>query len=215
MGAKGRRGMLGVVALLIAAGMHLPVRAEIIDRVLAVVDNSIVTQSDVLAALRLGLEKPAPGGDPVAAVLDHLVERRLTLIEVDRYAPPEPSAAEIDLRVQHVKLSFPSAAAMDAVLRETGLDEPQLRRRLRDDLRIQSYLQQRFGSVVQPSEEQVLDYYRAHPDQFSRNGVLRPFDETHDEVRQAVVAERRAALIRDWVTGLRRRANVNVLYRAR
>lgn len=186
--------------------------AEIIDRVMAVVDNSIVTQSDVAAAMRLGLQKVPRAGDPVAAVVDKLIERRLTLSEVDRYAPPEPAAADIDVRVEQVRRTFASAAALQAVLKETGLDEAQLRRYLRDDLRIDAYLQQRFGSAVQPSEEQILDYYRAHPEEFSANGVLRLYNNAHEDARQALVAERRAGLIREWLTNLRRRANVNVLY---
>ena len=216
MGAQGCSKVHGVRRVLVSGGLALilvaPVRAEIIDRILAVVETSIVTQSDVMAAMRLGLQKAPTAGDPVAAVLDKLIERRLTLTEVDRYAPPEPAQAEIDLRIQQIRLSFPSTDAFAAVLKQTGLDETQLRRYVRDDLRIDAYVRQRFGSAVQPSEEQILDYYRAHPELFSRNGVLRPFDDVHEEVRVAVVAERRAAAIREWLTTLRRRANVNVLY---
>jgi hypothetical protein len=197
--------------------VHLmaPAHAEIIDRILAVVENSIVTQSDLVAASRLGLEKAPQDADPVAAILDKLIERRLMLIEVDRYAPPEPSPANIDLRLEQVRLSFPSAAAFQAVLKETGLDEAQLRRRLRDDLRIDAYQQQRFGTVVQPSEDQILEYYRAHPDEFTKDGVLRAFNDVHEDVRQALATERRSRAIREWSANLRRRANVNVLYSAR
>ena len=208
--SKRRWRIVAMVLLLVAASAS--VRAELIDRILAVVETSIVTQSDVVAAMRLGLQKAPTTGDPVAAVLDRLIERRLTLTEVDRYAPPEPSAAYIDMRIEQLRLSFPSADAFAAVLKQTGFDEPQLRRYVRDDLRIEAYVQQRFSSAVQPSEEQILDYYRAHPEAFSRNGVLRPFDDAHDDVRLALVAERRAAAIREWLTTLRRRANVTVLY---
>ncbi|HEX6974863.1 MAG TPA: hypothetical protein VF147_10705 [Vicinamibacterales bacterium] len=186
---------------------------EIIDRILAVVGNSIITQSDLVAAERLGLEKAPRGAeDPTAASLERLIERRLMLIEVDRYAPPEPPPANVDLRLEQVRLSFPSLAAFEAVLKETGLDEIQLRRRLRDDLRIDAYLQQRFGTVVQPTEEQILEYYQAHPAEFTTNGVLRSFNEVHEDVRQALATERRSRAIRDWLGNLRRRANVNVLY---
>lgn len=203
------------VAMVIVAAAGSLVRAQIIDRILAVVDNSIITQSDVAAGMRLGLEKAPGAPDPIAAVLDSLIERRLTLTEVDRYAPPEPSDADVNLRFEQIRLSFPSADALRAVLAQVGLDEAQLRRHLRDDLRIDAYLQQRFGSTVQPSEEETLAYYRAHADQFSKAGTVRPYDDAHDDARRALVAERRNVLIRDWVATLRRRANVSVLYAAR
>lgn len=213
MSGTGMRSM--AVAMVIVAAAGSLVRAQIIDRILAVVDNSIITQSDVVAAMRLGLEHAPGAPDPIAAVLDSLIERRLTLTEVDRYAPPEPSDTDVNLRLEQIRLSFPSADAFRAVLAQAGLDEAQLRRHLRDDLRIDAYLQQRFGSTVQPSEEEILAYYRAHADQFSKAGTVRPYDDAHDGARRALVAERRDALIRDWVAGLRRRANVSVLYAAR
>ena len=51
-----------------------------------------ITLSDVAAASRLGIVTPANGGDQ-SQVLELLIERRLQLIEVNRYLPPEPSAA--------------------------------------------------------------------------------------------------------------------------
>ena len=201
----------GLVLALVVATTGAP-RAQIIDRILAVVDNAIITQSDVVGAVRLGLEKAPGAPDPTAAVLDSLIERQLTLTEVDRYAPPEPPDADVSLRFEQVRLSFPSTAAFRAMLAQTSLDEAQLRHYLRDDLRIDGYLQQRFGSTVQPTEEEILAYYRAHADQFSIAGTVRPYDEAQDDARRALVAERRKALIRDWVAGLRRRANVSVLY---
>ena len=57
------------------------------------------------------------------------------------------------------------------------------------------------------------DAVRPQAAPFTRDGVLRSFDEAHDVVRAALIAERRNATIREWVTGLRRRSNVNVLPR--
>jgi hypothetical protein len=45
------------------------------------------------------------------------------------------------------------------------------------------------------------------------NGVVRSFDDAHDVVRAALIAERRGQTIRDWMSDLRRRANVTVLPR--
>ncbi len=185
------------------------VRAEIIDRILAVVDGALVTQSDVIVAVRLGLV-PAGAPDPASAALDGLIERRLMLSEVDRYAPPDPPEADVDRHVGDIRAR--AGAQFDSILLQCGISVDQLRRQVRDDLRIDAYLQQRFGAM-QPSEEEILQYYRDHPAAFSQNGVVRPFDEAHDVARAALVAERRGATIRDWIAGLRRRANVNVLPR--
>src|SRR5687768_17366957 len=76
-----------------------PARAEIIDRVLAVVDGQIVTLSDARAALRFGLVPADVSADPIGAAMQRLIDRRLTLAEVERYAPPEPPQAAVDAGV--------------------------------------------------------------------------------------------------------------------
>ncbi len=162
--------LLGAVVCAVIVAIAGPTQAEVIDRVLAVVSGGLVLQSDAVAAIRLGLvEVPSPG-DRMQVALDRLIERRLMLLEVDRYGPPEPSRADIDAGLAAVGRRIASVDTLDAILAQTGLTAEQLRLFVRDDLRIRAYLQQRFGGS---------------PD---------------------------AALVRDWVTGLRRRADVTVLY---
>src|SRR4051794_22812899 len=72
------------------------VRAEVIDRVLAVVAGNLITQSDVTAAYELKLVMPAAGADPMRDVLRQLIDRQLEIAEVERYSPVEPSAADIE-----------------------------------------------------------------------------------------------------------------------
>ena len=187
--------------------------AQIIDRVLAVVVGEPITLSDVTAAMRLGLV-PAAGrrtADRVQAALNALIERQLQLIEVNRYVPPEPSDAEIDARLAQVRARFDSQAALESAMKDTGVTPTLLRARVRDDLRIETYLRQRFGGSYQPGEEEVARYYRSHESEFISNGVLRPYEEVRDEARTRLVDDRTASLVRDWIAGLRRRADVTVL----
>ena len=196
-----------VVLLVVPLSAAVTLGAQIIDRVLAVVAGAPITLSDVNAVMRLGLVPEAAGkADGVQAALNALIERQLQLIEVNRYAPPEPSAEDIDARITQIRQT-----ASDGALKELGLTLLQLRARVRDDLRIESYLRQRFGASYQPGEDEVARYYRAHESDFVRNGVLRPFAEVRDEARKRLVDDRTASLVSDWVAGLRRRADVTIL----
>ena len=205
-----RKSLAALVVAGSLVGSAAGVRAEIIDRILAVVNGAIIMQSDVAVAIRLGLVPSAGGPDPASAALDSLIERQLMLSEVDRYAPPDPAEAEVDRHVADIRSR--AGAQFDAILLQGGIAVDQLRREVRDNLRIEAYLQQRFGAT-QPTEEEILQYYRDHPAAFSRNGVVRSFDDAHDVARAALIEERRGATIRDWVAGLRRRASVSVLPR--
>ena len=134
-------------------------------------------------------------------------ERRLIVAEVDRYAPPDPAEPEIARAFDAVRARV-GAAEFAEVLRQTGGSPEQVQHFVRDDLRIAAYLQQRFGTI-QPSERDVAQYYRDHPDRFGG----RSLQEVHDDVAAQLTADRRSTLVADWVAGLRRRANINILPR--
>jgi hypothetical protein len=128
--------------LLVMAGATAA--AETIDRVLAVVAGQLIMQSDVVAVRDLGIVPATAGADPVGSVLSRLIDRELMLVEVDRYAPPEPEAAEIDREVAAVRARFPSDTAFADVLARTGFDVNHVREVVRQDLRLRAYLDQRF-----------------------------------------------------------------------
>jgi len=199
--------VLVVVACLALARAGAP--SPVIDRIMAVVQGEIVTLSDVNAAIGLGIVRAAAGADPVAAALELLIERRLQLIEVDRYAPPEPDPREVEARVAALRARL--GPDLPRRLAAYGLTETQLRQIARDDLRLATYLEQRFASVTDPTEEEVRRYYREHAQEFVRDGVPQPLSEVEEEVRRRIEAARRAALIEEWSRSLRLRADVLVI----
>lgn len=212
--ARARHIPVKVVMVAGALLVALPVAAagEIIDRVLAVVGGRIVTLSDARAAVRLQLVPLEGSNAAMAEALQRLIDRRLVLAEIERYAPPEPTAEAIDEAVGRLRQRFEDDVAFDDALGQTGMSPEALRRFVRDTLRIESYEQQRFGSMVQPADEELLRHYREHPDAFTVGGVRQPFEAVRDEVRARVIESRRVALVREWLDGLRRRGDVVVLY---
>lgn len=208
--ATSHTAIIGALLVWLLAGETLG--AQLIERVLAVVAGEPITLSDVNAAMRLGLvHEASANADRVQATLDALIERQLQLIEVNRYVPPEPTEAEIDARLAQIRARFESAAALETAMKDVGVTLPQLRARVRDNLRIESYLQQRFGASYQPGEEEIARYYRSHESDFVRDGVLRPYAEVRDDARKRLIDDRTRSLVRDWIAGLRRRADVTVL----
>jgi hypothetical protein len=194
------------------AVLCMTTRAQLIDRVLAVVAGTPITLSDVTATIRFGLVPSSPtGGQPEDAALNALVDRQLQLIEVNRYLPPEPSANQIDADLAQLRARFDSPTAFDRALVETGLSIEQLRGHVRNTLRIQSYIQQRFGGNYEPAEDDLARYYRAHEADFTSNGVVTPYDRVRGEVRRRLVAERTETLVRSWIADLRRRSDVTIL----
>jgi hypothetical protein len=203
--------MVFLAAAICFSGVQAP--GQIIDRILAVVGGEIILLTDVNAAVRFGLIEPAPDvQDPVSGALTALIDRQLQLFEVNRYLPPEPPPAAIEERLAEIRKRFASDVAFQTALAEVGISEAQLRSRVRDNLRIASYRAQRFGAALQPTEEDLLRYYRSHEAELTKGGVLQPFDLVRNEVRDRVIRERSGTLITEWLETLRRRTDVQILY---
>ena len=199
-------------ALLIVFSLVLTGRAEIIDRILAVVEGQLITLSDVRAVTRLGLEPGSEAVDPTRRVLDALIDRQLMLVEVERYAPPEPSAELVEGRLKALHARFPDMLAFVTTLHQVGMTEEHLRRYVRDALRIEAYLQQRFSAAIQPTDDEIAGYYRLHADEYTREGKLAQYADVRAAVRARFIEERRDVLVREWLAGLRRRADIVDLY---
>jgi len=203
-GGEGRRNWL-VVAILI--GWLSPLSAQqLLERVVARVGGYAITLTDVNAAVALGVVEVPLGPPQVAEATQQLIDRQLVLSEVARFAPPEPEVAAVDREVAAMKERV--GARLDALMQSTGLDEARLRDIARDTLRIQAYLNQRFGTTVQVSDEEVALYYRNHASEFQRNGTLIPYEEAEPLARQRAAAARRGATIVQWMTDLRQRVEV-------
>jgi peptidyl-prolyl cis-trans isomerase SurA len=205
----GRARARGVAAAALVLALAALASAEIIDRIVAVVNGSVITLSDVEAARRFGLIE-VEGADLRGAV-ERTIDRRLALAEVERYSPPEPSPARLDEVMAAARARFPSGAAFDAALKETGLTADQLRRHLRDGLRLRTYEEQRFGFAIQHREEDLRAFFQANPDRFRRGGAPAAFEDVRAEVRTALIEQRTAQGIQEWIAGLRRRAEIRIL----
>ena len=229
-GRFGRSGMVravlfvGIIASpgFIGAGREARAQEIALDRILAVVNGDVVTQSDVRAVRRLRLvplvTNVAPGAvgasapptvgallaAPDDALLTQVIERRLVLAEIARYAPPEPTAEQIAARRAAWAASFPSNTDLAAALRAAGVREAALAAWLRDDIRIAAYLEQRFAAVAQPTRAQAQAYFREHAAEFSSTD----FAKVEADVRKNLAADRRAARIGEWIDALVQRAEI-------
>jgi hypothetical protein len=135
-----------------------PSAQELLDRVVALVNGTPITLSDVNAAIGLGIAEVPAEGDPVAAAQLQLIDRQLILAEVARFAPPEPGEAAIAAEVAALRAD--AGARLETLMRDTGLDERRLRDIARDTLRIRAYLDQRFGAGAEVRDEAVAQWVR-------------------------------------------------------
>ena len=198
------RHMVCTVVLVALLGVPVPGQTRL-DRVMARVGTESLFETDVKAALGLGMVELTGSLDPQTAALEQLIDRQLMLTEILRSVSPEPDAAAIDQEVQRMR-SY-AAGTLKSVMATNGIDDVFLRRAARDTLRIQLYLDTRFPELAVSDAEAQL-YYNNNQSAFSRNGVLMTFDQAAGAAREQASRDRRDARIRQWLEGLRRRTEI-------
>lgn len=181
---------------------------DLIERTLAMVGSQVITLSDARAAIRFGLIVGQPPVDP-SAVTQQLVDRELMLREVQRYAPPAPADSLVEAKMDEVRQRLSGAGTWSTALAETGFTEVRLRAWVRDDLRTVAYLAQRFASASTPTETEIAATFARQRAEFDRAGTT--FEQAAPVLRDRLIVSRRAELIADWVTDLRRRTDVVIL----
>lgn len=214
------KGVL-LAVLLLVPGYGLPVafaeprqspgtrNPELLDRTLALVGGQPITLSDARAAMALGLVPVDRSADPLPGVTARLVDRELILREVQRYVPAPPSESAVDARLEEIQKGLADAAALTRVLDSYGVTAARLRAWVRDDLRTQAYLAQRFASASTPTDTEIAQAYARARAEFDKAGTS--FEQAVPIIRDRLVASRRTELIADWVSDLRRRTDVVIL----
>jgi parvulin-like peptidyl-prolyl isomerase len=203
MAASVRTTLVAVVA---AALVAAPLAAQaLLDRVAARVNGNVILLSDVRAAVMLGLiDAPLDSEDAV----EQMVQRALLIEEVNRFPPPDPPADAVDAEVERLRAR--AGGSLEAVERATGLSPQYVRLLARDRLRIQAYIDGRFGVTVPLTDEQVLQYYRDHPEEFTSGGQVVAFERAQGVARERAGLEQRRRTINQWLGDLRVRADISV-----
>src|SRR5579864_9742307 len=147
-----------VVALLLAIAHVLPAQ-EVIDRIVARVENDIILLSEVrgLSEYQQFVEGKA---ESTAQILDRLIDQWIVRNEADTARFPHPSELEIAHGVEHLQASFASPEEYQARKIQSGLTDKEIERMLAQQLYLSNYLDSRFRPAVQVNAKQVEDFYQ-------------------------------------------------------
>jgi hypothetical protein len=145
-------------AVVIALNCTVAAAQNVIERVLARVDASVIMLTDVRAAIGLGLVDAPAGPDGERRALDQLIDRQVLLHEVARFPPPEPTDGAIEEAAALMRAR--AGARLPELMNTTGIDDARIRELARDTLRIQAYVGQRFGAAATLGDADVGQWLR-------------------------------------------------------
>lgn len=183
-----RRSLELLVAFLLLAVPSLATAQELVDRIVARVENDIILLSDVQALERYQefLDGKSKGQ---SAILDLLVDQWIVRSEADVSRFPPAKEDEIDRGVARVVKSFTSPEEYEARKKQSGLSDADVRKMVASQLYLSNYLDSRFRPSVQIDEKAIDDFYQNSvvPRARARGQEPPTLDASRDIIQEALV----------------------------
>ncbi|HWP44879.1 MAG TPA: SurA N-terminal domain-containing protein [Blastocatellia bacterium] len=206
------RVLILLVMVSVAAGA---VRAQqIVDQILALVNNEIITKTDLLWSLALEPSAPSPAGeissDILRRKLDVMIDERLVAQEAARLPGAEVSEEEIDRKRAQLIGRFKSEAEFRQRIESVGLTPERLDQLLRERILIDRFIEFRFKSFVFVSEDEIKRFYDnvIVPEVRAQGAVPPPIDKLREGIVERIRQEKINDEIDRWLIDARQRAEI-------
>jgi peptidyl-prolyl cis-trans isomerase SurA len=192
----------------------------LIDRVVAVVDEDAILESDIDRVIGLGLATPNPGEDDRQfrrRVLEELIDQRLRFHEIDRFGFGQVPVEEIEKQVAEVRDRLGGQAELERRLRELGLTVNGLRQLFARQLQALTYVQERLGPrVFVGAEEITANYNNVLVPEMKRQGQpVPPLAEVRERILGILREQHLNQEIVKWTEELRQKADVENFFDTR
>jgi hypothetical protein len=187
-----------------------PCPAEVVDRIVAVVDREVITRSETELARDIGAIR---GGDvelTLAVAVERLIETRLIEREIRRYRGEPVAAEQVSQAVDAIRDSFPSNESFLEALAEQGMSEEALRQMVRRQIAVSQYLERRFRPLVHVTDEEVEAYFQEEllPALLDSGGAAPVFEDVAERIRQIVAERKFNQRVDDWIEDLKSRSRI-------
>jgi parvulin-like peptidyl-prolyl isomerase len=202
--------IFGFAAFLIALTASRLTAQEIVDRIVARVENDVILLSDVRALGRYQqLVEGKSEGD--AQILDRLIDQWIVRNEADTAQFPRPSDVDIAAGVERVQKSFTSPAEYEARKKQVDVTDADVRSMVASQLYLSNYLDSRFRPSVRVEPKDVEDFYEKAvvPRAQARGQAAPPLETARDYIHEALVQRGINEQADRWLSESRGRLHVD------
>ena len=201
---------IGFAFALVAATSATLLAQEVVDRIVARIENDIILLSNVqeLARYQQLVEGKAESD---AQILDRLIDQWIVRSEADTAQFPRPSDADVAAGVERVQKSFTTPAEYETRKKQVGLTDPEIKNMVAAQLYLGNYLDSRFRPSVKVEPKDVEDFYeKAVVPRAQARGQAPPSLETaRDYIHEALVQRGINEQTDRWLSESRGRLHVD------
>lgn len=183
---------------------------EVIDRIVARVENDVILLSDVRLLARYQLLVNGKS-ESDADILDRLIDQWIVRSEATAAHTPKPSDAEIEAALQRLQQSFDNRPDYEARRKLAELSEAEVKNLTADQLYLDNYLDSRFRPSVQVDEQAIQNFYQTAvlPRAKARGQNPPSLDAAHDYIQEALIQDGINAQADRWLKESHARIHVS------
>jgi len=187
--------------------------SQMVDRIVAVVNEEIITLTDVRIAEAFGLYAEEIGEeaeDPRSLILQKLIDQKVVIQLSGEEVLIEGEKLDENLMQITQRLG---ADEVEKRLTHFGLDWENLKDFLREKMAYQTIISERFSKVNPVSLKEIEEYYQRSyvPAQKEKGVEPKPMMEILDEIESGIKQEKIKAQIQDWIMNLRDKSDIQVI----
>jgi hypothetical protein len=186
-------------------------QAVIVDRIAVVIGKKIIKDSDIADDLKLTafLNQQPLASTPALrkTAANRLLDQTFIREEVEAGSYPQPTFAEAQQNLEKlIKSRYATPAAYHGALASYGISEEHLKARLLWQLTVLRFIDTRFRSSANVSDEEIRQYYDSHKQQLTAG-----LDASRGKIEEILAGEMTDKAFYDWLDHRRQAATIRYL----
>lgn len=182
--------------------------AELVDRIIASVNNDVIALSDLRKAVAFNavLGSRTAGRRLEAETLEGLINRKLLLQEAYRIRFVDVSGQDIADEIERLRKQLGTDEAFSDFLSRTGMTEPELSRMLGERLLVERFIEKKIGLFARVSREDAEQYFHDHAAEFKG----RRFADVRNQITVRLTEQMIEQQLARYLAELRDRADIRI-----
>lgn len=240
-------GLQGAGALMLAAALTqgLPLRAQqpkptvplgppstlpgagqgvVLDKVVAVVNDDLILESDVEEERRFEAIEPYRTADANRSrerIVRRLIDRTLVLQQAELESTISISDKDLDAQLMTVRKDIPECkqyhcetdAGWQKFINDHGFTVEEFRKRWRERMKLLRFIEIRFRNGIRISDSDIKTYYEKTmlPEYAKRNVTPPKLETISPRIEEVLLQQQVGNLLRDWLASLRAQGRVRIM----
>jgi parvulin-like peptidyl-prolyl isomerase len=203
-----------VAGILLALAISVPARAgDVLDRIVATVNNHVILQSEWQDAVRYEAFVAGSSLDQVQAedrksALDHLIDQELLHEQMRSSGFPHASSDEVEKSIQEIRKRYAGAendAVWQAALARYGLTEKELKKRVALQVDLMGLVDARLRPNVVIDSKSIESYYNQEllPKLRQSGAEQVPLAEVTPKIKELLTQQKMNQMLIAWLQDLR------------